>query len=58
MEFVDIIKSLITDVGFPIAACVCLYMQNNKLTTTLSQLNITLTTMNERISDIENKLNN
>lgn len=56
MDMLEIIKSFITDVGFPIAACVCLYIQNNKLTNTLSELNATLTSMNDRISDIENKI--
>lgn len=57
MDMLEIIKSLITEVGFPIAACVCLYIQNTKLSNTLGELNTTLSTMNERISDIENKIN-
>lgn len=56
MDMLEIIKSLITEVGFPIAACVCLYIQNTKLSNTLGELNTTLSTMNERISDIENKI--
>ena len=51
-EFVSIIQS----VGFPIAACVALYIQQNKLTTTLSKLTETLAVINSRLDNIEDAL--
>ena len=51
-ELVNIIQS----VGFPIAACVALYIQQNKLTTTLSKLTETLAVINSRLDNIEDAL--
>ena len=50
------ISQLIGSVGFPIAACCVMFYQNTKLQETLSDLSKTLSTMNERISDIENHI--
>ena len=50
------ISQLIGSVGFPIAACCVMFIQNSKLQQTLSDLSKTLSTMNERISDIENHI--
>lgn len=52
----ELLINLVGSVGFPIAACIFMFNQNNKLTTTLAELSTTLTLMNERISSIENKL--
>ena len=49
-------SQLIGSVGFPIAACCVMFIQNNKLQQTLSDLSKTLSSMNERISDIENHI--
>ena len=49
-------SQLIGSVGFPIAACCVMFIQNNKLQQTLSDLSKTLLSMNERISDIENHI--
>lgn len=49
-------SQLIGSVGFPIAACCVMFFQNNKLQQTLSELSKTLSSMNERISDIENHI--
>lgn len=51
-EFVSIIQS----VGFPIAACVALYVQQNKLTSTLGELTKTLAVINSRLDNIEDAL--
>ena len=48
--------SIIQSVGFPIAACVALYIQQNKLTTTLSKLTETLAVINSRLDNIEDAL--
>lgn len=53
---INTITQLIGSVGFPIAACCVMFVQNNKLQQTLSELSKTLSTMNERISDIENHI--
>ena len=50
------LSQLVGSLGFPIVACCVMFYQNSKLQETLSELGTTLTTMNERISNIENKL--
>lgn len=47
------LTTLISSVGFPIAACCVMFYQNSKLQDTLSELSKTLSTMNERLSDVE-----
>lgn len=48
------ITTLIGSLGFPIAACCVMFYQNSKLQETLNELSKTLTSMNERLTDIEN----
>lgn len=50
------IISLITNVGFPIACCIILFMQQNKLTGTLHEISTTLAVMNTRLDDVESAL--
>ena len=52
------IATLISTLGFPIAACVVMFWQNGKLQKTLSDLSTTLTLMNERINDIKKEETN
>lgn len=51
-EFVSLIK----DVGFPIACCVVLFVQQNKLTKTLGELSTTMSVINARLDNIEDTL--
>ena len=51
-EFVQLIK----DVGFPIAACVFLFINHGKLTKIIGDLNATLQVMNTRLDNIEDTL--
>ena len=51
------ITELITNVGFPIACCVVLFINNSKFTETLSKLNVTLTEITSRLENIEGKFN-
>lgn len=53
---IEVIAQLIGSVGFPIAACVVMFIQNGKMQETLSDLGKTLTTMNERIKDVEDAI--
>ena len=53
----DSIITLISNVGFPIACCVVLFVQQNKLTGTLNEISSTLSVMSDRIDDIEGKMN-
>ena len=53
----DSIITLISNVGFPIACCVVLFIQQNKLTGTLNEISRTLSVMSDRIDDIEGKMN-
>lgn len=48
------ITTIIGSLGFPIAACCVMFYQNSKLQETLNELSKTLTSMNERLTDIEN----
>lgn len=56
MEVMEPIITMISTVGFPIVACVYMFKLFNDLQKTLADLNVSLTVMNERISEIENKL--
>lgn len=47
------ITTLIGSLGFPIAACCVMFYQNSKLQETLNELSKTLTSMSERLADIE-----
>lgn len=53
MDMAQIIANLVGSLGFPIAACCVMFYQNGKLQSTLAELTVTLTTMNERLSDVE-----
>lgn len=50
------IIQLISNVGFPIACCIVLFMQQNKLTVTLHDISTTMSVMSARLDDIENAL--
>lgn len=51
---VNAISTLITSVGFPIAACVCLFYLLNKQTETLNELKIVMTKLIDKLDvDIE-----
>lgn len=56
MESMEVIINMIGSVGFPIVACLYMFKLFNDLQKTLAELNVSLTLMNERISQIENKL--
>lgn len=53
---IQVISQLIGSLGFPIVCCIVMFYQNGKLQATLSELTQTLVTMNERIKDIEDKI--
>ena len=48
-QIIDLIKN----VGFPIACCVVLFLQQNKLTSTLHEISNTMTKITTRLDDIE-----
>ena len=50
------IQELITNVGFPIVACIFMYKQNLELQKSLSELSSTLKAISTRIDSIENEL--
>lgn len=50
---INSVTTLIGSLGFPIAACCVMFYQNSKLQETLNELSKTLTSMNERLTDIE-----
>lgn len=52
----DEVVTLITNVGFPIACCVVLFVLLNKLTTTISNLNTTMAVISARLDNIEDAL--
>lgn len=53
---IEEISTLIGSVGFPIAACVVLFIQNGKLQQTLSAISATMQSLAEKIADIERKM--
>ena len=50
------IQELITNVGFPIVACIFMYKQNLELQKSFSELSTTLKAIDTRIDSIENDL--
>lgn len=50
---VNTITTLIGSLGFPIVCCIVMFYQNSKMQETLTELGKTLSTMNERLSDVE-----
>ena len=50
------VQELITNVGFPIVACIFMYKQNLELQKSLSELSTTLKAIDTRIDSIENDL--
>ena len=50
------VQELITNVGFPIVACIFMYKQNLELQKSLSELSSTLKAIDSRIDSIENDL--
>lgn len=49
----EVLIQLISNVGFPIACCIVLFMQQNKLTNTLHEISSTMSVMKTRLDDIE-----
>ena len=47
------ILAIISNVGFPIACCIILFNQQNKLTNTLHEISNTMTKITMRLDDIE-----
>lgn len=52
----EAIMTAITNVGFPIACCIFMFVQNDKMQKTLADLASTLSLMSERIKDVEEEL--
>ena len=52
----DAIVTLITNVGFPIACCVVLFIEQKNLVKTLGELSTTLSGINQRLDCIEDTL--
>lgn len=51
---ISAVSTLITSVGFPIAACICLFYLLNKQTETLNELKIVMTKLIDKLDvDIE-----
>lgn len=48
------VAQIISTVGFPIAACCVMFMQNNKLQDTLKEIAVTMQKMADSIDDLEN----
>lgn len=49
------LAQIVSTVGFPIAACCVMFMQNNKLQDTLKEIAVTMQKMADSIDDLENK---
>ena len=56
MDF-EVISQLIGSVGFPIAACCVMFYQNSKMQETLSSIAAAMSSITDKIRDIETKLN-
>lgn len=49
------LAQIVSTVGFPIAACCVMFMQNNKLQDTLKEIAVTMQKMADSIDDLENR---
>ena len=56
MELNDIM-SIINSVGFPIVACVFMYMQVQKMNNIILELTTTLKTIDTRLDNLQDQLN-
>jgi hypothetical protein len=52
---VNVLIQAISSVGFPIAACCVMFMQNNKLQDTLKDISVTMQKMADNIEDLDKK---
>lgn len=52
------ITTIISNVGFPIACCVILFINNTKFTEVLNKINISLTEMCDRLERVEDDVKN
>lgn len=53
---VSTVTEFINGVGFPIAACVILFIQNGKLQKTLTDISVTMQSLTERITNMEDRI--
>lgn len=51
------IVSMVSNVGFPIACCIVMFINNGKFTEALNNLNVTLKEISTRMDNLENKFN-
>ena len=51
------IVNVISNVGFPIACCVVMFINNSKFSEALNNLNVTLKELSTRMENIEDKIN-
>ena len=51
----EIFAQIVGSVGFPIAACCVMFIQNNKLQDTLKEIAVTMQKMADSIDDLESK---
>ena len=56
MELNDIM-SIINSVGFPVVACVFMYMQVQKMNNIILELTTTLKTIDTRLDNLQDQLN-
>ena len=56
MDIVDIIKDLVSSVGFPIVAYLLMYKENQKLTAVIDKVADNIEDNNKRLGRIEDKL--
>lgn len=50
------ITDLITGVGFPVACCIVLFIQNGKFQETLKEITLALQSLTKEIQDIEKQI--
>lgn len=51
------IVNMISNVGFPIACCIVMFINNGKFTEALNNLNVTLKEISTRMDNLEDKFN-
>ena len=54
---IQVFAQIVSSVGFPIAACCVMFIQNNKLQDTLKEIAVTMQKMADAIDDLESGKN-
>lgn len=56
MSEIEVMNDLISQVGFPIFACIIMFYQNQKFSNVLNNITIEMKTMNSSLNELKQKV--